>query len=320
MSFRDGDRKRVLRTLSGALDVKAIALALLVLESGTFRLAARRAELTVPSLSRRVRALEDTLGVSLFERRSSGVRVTDAGQRFLAAAARSLGEIERATVIARDAGLASVGMLMIATYFSASAGRLRDALVKFVSDHRDVSVALVEGDRASLLHAVRQGTADLALLLGPREEHGLERLPLWSEAALIAVPLTHRFANDVRSLVPWAELAAETFLVTRCGAGPEARERIEALLPPGHGARFSEQVIGREAMFNLVGTGLGVAVLAESASGASYPGVVFRPVGNETGPTMLEAAAYWEPKRDNPVLRRFLALLRARQVAGSRDG
>jgi DNA-binding transcriptional LysR family regulator len=69
-------------------------------------------------------------------------------------------------------------------------------------------------------------------------------------------------------------------------------------------------------MFNLVGAGFGVAVLAESASGASYPGVVFRPVGNETGPTMVEAAAYWDPKRDNPALRRFLAQLRASQ--GSR--
>jgi DNA-binding transcriptional LysR family regulator len=71
-------------------------------------------------------------------------------------------------------------------------------------------------------------------------------------------------------------------------------------------------------MFNLVGAGFGVAVLAESASGASYPGVVFRPVGDQTGPTMVEAAAYWDPKRDNPALRKFLAQLRASQ--GSRAG
>jgi DNA-binding transcriptional LysR family regulator len=318
VSFRDTDRNRILRALSGALDLKAIALALLVLESGTFRLAARRAGLTVPSLSRRIRALEDAIGVSLFERRSSGVRVTEAGRRFLDAVARSLGEIERATVLARKAGSASVGTLVIATYFSASAGRLRDTLARFVSAHPDVSVAFMEGDRAAILQAVRQGTADLALVLGPREEHGLEKLPLWSEAALIAVPLTHPLADDVRGLVSWAELAAETFVVMRCGSGPEARERIEELLPPSHAARFSEQVIGRETMFNLVGTGLGVAVLAESSSGAAYPGVVFRPVGDEGGPTMVEAAAYWDPKRDNPALRRFLAQLRATQ--GSRGG
>lgn len=96
--------------------------------------------------------------------------------------------------------------------------------------------------------------------------------------------------------------------------------KIETLLPSGHGARFVDQDVGREAMFNLVGTGLGVAVLAESASGASYPGVVFRPVGNEAGPTMVEAAAYWNAKRGNPVLRRFLSLLRARHAVGPRDG
>jgi DNA-binding transcriptional LysR family regulator len=148
------------------------------------------------------------------------------------------------------------------------------------------------------------------------EEPGLDRLGLWQEAGLVALPEEHTLAS--RPLVFWSDLIAETFIIARRGSGPEARRKIEALLPSGHRARFVEQDVGREAMFNLVGTGLGVAVLAESASGASYPGVVFRPVGSETGPTMVEAAAYWDPKRDNPALRRFLAQLRASQ--GSRAG
>jgi hypothetical protein len=48
--------------------------------------------------------------------------------------------------------------------------------------------------------------------------------------------------------------------------------------------------------------------------------VVFKPLLNGNEPTTVEAAAYWDPKRDNPVLRRFLALLRANQAPGSRGG
>ena len=118
--------------------------------------------------------------------------------------------------------------------------------------------------------------------------------------------------------VQWRDLVDETFIVTSRGSGPEARVTVQGLLPPGATARFAAHHVSREGMFNLVGAGFGIAVLAESASGASYPGVVFRPVGNETGPTMVEAAAYWDPKRDNPALRRFLGQLRATQ--GSRAG
>ncbi|MDN3562924.1 LysR family transcriptional regulator [Paeniroseomonas aquatica] len=302
--------------LLGAIDLRGLTLAIAVARSGSIRLAARGAGLTVSTVSRRLRALEDGLGVSLFERRPSGVKLTEAGERFLADATRLLDEVRDAASRARDAGSAATGRLVIGTYFSASTGRFRDSLVRFVRQRRRIEVRIREGGRHDLLTAVRRGNIDLALLLGPNEEPGLDRLALWQEAGMVALPADHALAS--RLMVLWSDLVAETFSISRRGSGPEAREKVEALLPSSHKARFVEQDVGREAMFNLVGAGLGVAVLAESASGASYPGVVFRPVGNETGPTMVEAAAYWDPKRDNPALRRFLAQLRATQ--GSRAG
>lgn len=304
--------------LLGAIDLRGLTLAIAVARSGSIRVAARGSGLTASAVSRRLRALEDGLGVSLFERRPSGVKLTEAGERFLADATRLLDEVRDAASRARDAGSAATGRLVIGTYFSVSTGRFRDSLVRFLRQRRRIEVWLREGGRHDLLTAVRRGNIDLALLLGPNEEPGLDRLALWQEAGMVALPERHRFAD--RSLVTWRNLASETFIVTPRGSGQEALAKVETWLPAGHGARFAAHDVGREAMFNLVGAGLGVAVLAESASGASYPGVVFRPVGDETGPTMVEAAAYWDPKRDNPALRRFLALLRATQEPSSREG
>jgi hypothetical protein len=42
----------------------------------------------------------------------------------------------------------------------------------------------------------------------------------------------------------WSDLIAETFIIARRGSGPEARRKIEALLPSGHRARFVEQAAG----------------------------------------------------------------------------
>jgi molybdate transport repressor ModE-like protein len=310
------ERRKRSASLQGVIDLRAMMLAAEVARSGSIRSAAREVGLPASVVSRRLRALEDGLGVSLFERRPSGMKPTAAGKDFIAEAARALGGVRSAAERARGAGSAATGRLEIGTYFSASTGQFRKTLMGFVQQNRGVEVRLREGCREELLTAVRRGEVDLALLLGPIEEPGLDRLGLWREAGMVAMPEDHRLAD--LKLVSWGDLIAETFIITRRGSGPETREKIEALLPPGHSARLLEQDVGREAMFNLVGTGLGVAMLAESAAGASYPGVVFRPVGDETGPTMVEAAAYWDSKRDNPALRRFLAQLRATQ--GSRAG
>lgn len=300
--------------LDGSINLRALQLATQVERHGSIRLAARTAKLSPSVVSRRIRRLEDEVGVSLFERRPSGIRTTAAGARFLQAALRMFAELEGATGAARAAGSGLVGQLVVGTYFSASIGRFRDALLRFVGRHRRVDLSVIEGDRAQHLGDLRRGRTDVAILLGPHDEPGLDRLALWQEAGMVALPERHPLAGS--ALVLWQDLAGETFIVTSRGSGPEARATVQSLLPDGHTVRFAAHDVGREGMFNLVGAGLGVAVLAESASGASYPGVVFRPVGDETGPTTVDAAAYWDPKRDNPALRRFLAQLRATQ--GSR--
>lgn len=303
--------------LDGSINLRALQLATHVERHGSIRLAARTANLTASVVSRRISGLEDELGVSLFERRPSGVRATAAGARFLEAARRMLVELDSATGAARAAGSGLVGQLVVGTYFSVSIGRFRDGLLRFVGRHHRVELSVIEGDREHLLSDLRRGRTDVAILLGPHDEPGLDRLALWQEGGMVALTERHPLAGA--GSVLWEDLAGETFIVTSRGSGPEARATVQSLLPDGHTARFAAHDVGREGMFNLVGTGLGVAVLAESASGASYPGVVFRPVGDEAGPTMVEAAAYWDPRRDNPALRRFLALLRATQDSAFRD-
>jgi len=294
-----------------------MSLAILVARTGSIRLAAREARRTISAVSRSIRALEDGLGVSLFfERRPSGLKLTAAGDEFLAEATRVLGGLQSAVLRAREACSAATGRLVIGTYFSASIGQFREALMRFVEQNQGVEIWLREGSRDELLSALRGGEVDLALLLGPMDESALDRLALWQEAGMIALPERHPLADA--DFVRWRDLVDETLIVTSRGSGPEARVTVQGLLPLGATARFAAHDVSREGMFNLVGAGFGVAVLAESASGASYPGVVFRPVGVEMGPSIVEAAAYWDPKRDNPALRRFLAQLRA--THGSRAG
>ena len=65
------------------IDLVSVTQALLVAEHLSFSRAAQVLGVRQSAVSRRVRALEDKLGVSLFERDNTGVRITEAGRRFL---------------------------------------------------------------------------------------------------------------------------------------------------------------------------------------------------------------------------------------------
>ena len=68
-----------------------------IAEEGTVVRAARRLHISQPPLTRKVRALEDEIGVTLFDRDVRGMRVTAAGELFLTSARVILAEVEDVT-------------------------------------------------------------------------------------------------------------------------------------------------------------------------------------------------------------------------------
>src|SRR5947207_6682863 len=95
------------------LTLVSVSQALLVGEHLSFRRAASALGVRQSAVSRRVRELEDELGVSIFERHHAGVRVTNAGIRFLQEAREALLQFDHAVETAAAAGSGTVGRLSI---------------------------------------------------------------------------------------------------------------------------------------------------------------------------------------------------------------
>ncbi len=125
------------------MHLTSLRWALRAAEHSSFRAAAASLKVEQAALSRRIRALEDEIGVSLFERRRDGVVLTNAGREFFAPVNSGLAEIDYAAQSAKVAGRAETGALTVSFYQSlAIAGTFR-ARSSFSDSGRDSRIGVI---------------------------------------------------------------------------------------------------------------------------------------------------------------------------------
>jgi len=95
------------------IDLASLRYTILASDHRSFRAAAFTIGVRSSVISRRIRDLEDTIGVLIFERFSGGIRLTDAGAKFVGAIRRALDDIDAAISTAGTAGLGGSGRLKI---------------------------------------------------------------------------------------------------------------------------------------------------------------------------------------------------------------
>jgi len=134
-----------------------------------FRTAAENVALSPAAVSDRVRRLEDSLGVKLFERTTRRVRLTDAGQRLLPHARRLLLDAARCGVVARGDGRPVPYELTLGTRYELGLSWLQPALRPLSEECPERTLHLYMGDTADLLDRMERGVIDACVLsAGPR--------------------------------------------------------------------------------------------------------------------------------------------------------
>lgn len=215
----------------------------------------------------------------------------------------------------RTAGAASsgaTGQLAIGLISSITGGFVANLRARFRVDYPDVEQVVVEGPSAETVALVRNGDLDVALVFDPVDASDCHSRLLWSEPFLVALPTTHPLA--VVETVTWADLSAETFRLRSTGAGPQLFEHIvrrmaERSRKP-HVRRYD---VGRDTLLHMAGSGEGVTLASETARHMNFPGVVLRPIADET--ESAHFSAIWSPHNRNPALLNLLTL--AKQMSRS---
>lgn len=278
-------------------------------EHRSFRRAAAALNITQPTLSKRIRELEDRLGILLFERSTGGAQLTANGEDFLVIAKRVLADIEVMITNAKTANSGHTGRLHIG-FYTALAGPLRDILVSFAQEHPRLDLNFVEDERLALISLLDRGSIDIAVILGDSFHKDYAHLSLWSERLMVAFHKRHQLAD--RNFVYWTELKDERFVMSLRDPGPELKDVLLGKLPmPGDRPFIKHVKAHYSAVISIVGAGRGITLACESSDLSPGLDVIFREVRDGSGPTRLGFVAYWRRNNDNPVLKQFLGWLRA---------
>lgn len=283
-----------------------------VAREGSITRAAATLFLAQPTLSIRIRKLEQQLGTPLFERLARRVVLTAAGEAFLEHAERALAEVERGRQRVEEVAHGRRGRVAVGVLPSVGARVLPAVLAAFRAEHPAITVHLVEHDVSrEFEELVQAGELDLAITRMPVTLTGLGSRTLVREPILLLVPPNHRLRG--RPSVRLADLADDDFVCMRSGYG--LRELADQLCAA---AGFTPRVVmetGQLAIVHgMIDSGLGVALLPRLAAGGADGAIVV-----SDPPARRELGVVWRRSAvDSPPVAAFLDVLLA-SVTDERD-
>jgi DNA-binding transcriptional LysR family regulator len=245
-----------------------------VAEELHFGRAALRLGLSQPQVSRRIRALEDELGVALFVRTPRHTALTEPGRRLLEDARETLAAAERLAARARVAAGTPAGRVAVGFVWSTLGACLPPLVAATPERHRDIELSVSQKHFVEIVPALRRGDVDLVIGRTLHELDEMIEVPLRYESSVLAVPDGHRFAT--REAVTLADLDGEPMIVLARSLAPAL---YDAVLTASR-RRGLDPVIARQARspaeaLALVSAGLGVYRLPAGAA-PRQPGVTYR--------------------------------------------
>jgi LysR family nitrogen assimilation transcriptional regulator len=231
-----------------------------VAEQGSFTNAAVQLQITQPTLSRKVRALEVELRANLFHRNGRGAQLTAAGRRFLDHARGVLRGADSALRSVHEDGTGYEGR--VAAGLPPSVGKLLipPLVKKFAERFPKASLSIVEGLSNGLYDQLLSGRLDFAVMRNPAASPHLSIQPITTEAFYLvgAKPLGRR-----NSTVALAELVGLPLIMP---SAPHAfRPLLEAAMARmGAVLNVSFEVDAVGSLIDLAAAGLGHVLLPES--------------------------------------------------------
>jgi DNA-binding transcriptional LysR family regulator len=227
---------------------------------GGFSRAAEELHVTQPAVSKKIRLLQEEIGLPIFEQLGKKIYLTDAGRELLSACHDWLDRWERFEQTIADMRGLKQGRLRIATVTTTKYFMPR-VLGPFCTRYPGIDVSIEVLNRDRLLERLARNEDDLYVMGLPPDGWDIESSPLMENNLVVVAPASHPLAGKRR--IPFRTLAREPFLARERGSGTRItveREFEKRKLP----FNVRLELGSNEAIKQAVAGGLGVTVISQS--------------------------------------------------------
>lgn len=285
------------------IDIRHLKAFVAVAEELNFHRAAERLHIVQPALSRLIKNLEEVVGVSLLERSTRHVRLTEAGKVFLDDARATLTQLSGAVRAAREADSGATGTLRLAYMDFAVHRLLPDMVAAAALREPGIRAELVYMSTAQQRQALIEGRIDLGIIIGTMSAPSVETRLLAEEPLVVAMAAVHRLAGQER--VSPRDILGEPLLLGSEGEWSTFRDRVFSLYADHDASpRIAQEASSAAALFGLVARGVGITLYAGDPAVYAHPRIAVRPLA---GVRPLSVSAAWRRGPRLTLVRRFLA-------------
>ena len=264
--------------------------------------AAERLFTSQPAISAHIKALEETLGVTLFDRTPKGMRLTRVGEELLPRARQALAAASAVMQHAKGLQDELIGSVRIGLNTDARFLRLTALQAALAASFPRLEVSMLTGSTGTNVPAVRVGKLDGAFVTGEIDDPTLSVCYLCDEPLIVAAPTAFReqiTSTDVAALarLPWV------FTSPDCSHYRAMRVLFEAHCCEPVRTLIANQ---EDALVEMIRAGVGLGIVRKGVLSADDPQAYELPVALAPAPLQFVHLK----KRDNdPVIRAVVQAL-----------
>jgi DNA-binding transcriptional LysR family regulator len=236
-----------------------------VARSGHLTRAAEGLHLSQPAVSKQIRALEETLGVTLFDRLPGGMQLTRAGRELLGAAEATLEQALKLVEQAKSWRGEVSGAVRLGTIIDPEYLRLGPLLGRLLEQYPLIDVKLHHGISGWVSERVACGELDAGFCLGEPQAAGLAHVQIATPMYRIVGPVAWR---ERLEKADWESLAAMPWVGT---PKRSSQHWLTAQMAQrsGRALNFVVEADQESSMVDLMRTGVGLCLMREELAQAA---------------------------------------------------
>ena len=178
------------------MTITQLKYTLAVAEHGNFTTASEKCFVTQPTLSMQVQKLEEELGVTIFNRSTKPLQVTEVGEKVLNQARKIIEESTRMNdVISEEKGVIG-GTLKVGIIPTVTSTLLPLFLNIFTKKHKNVDLKIEEFNTETIVQKLEDNSIDCAIAATPLKNEKVIERPLYYEPFVAYVPKHHSLSGN----------------------------------------------------------------------------------------------------------------------------